>query len=236
MKKCWMVALLMLASCHPAEALFLTSGTWRYKITVTVDTPEGVKTGFAVREVSVTERVPLLPQVRADVKVKGEAVAVDLGKRGVLFALLRSEQSVDHAQEIVYGAFPFAEDYPISNEGSQTAEAIRYYRSLKGAKAVLKSDNYPMLVRFTDITNPKTVEKVDPASLEASFGKGVKLEGITIEMTDEEVTVGVGGWLKWLVNYRNGGLDGSKIENLEKPTIANMLGAGNFTAGVQNER
>jgi hypothetical protein len=39
----------------------------------------------------------------------------------------------------------------------------------------------PLLVRFRDISDPKTVEKVDPANLAASFGAGVKLTRATIE-------------------------------------------------------
>lgn len=35
--------------------------------------------------------------------------------------------------------------------------------------------DYPLLVTFTDITDPKAVKKVEPHNLAATFGKGVSL-------------------------------------------------------------
>lgn len=55
-----------------------------------------------------------------------------------------------------------------------TSEGIRYYRSLEGEKD-LTFDKLPILVRFHDIKDSKTVEFVDPNDLEKTFGNGVKL-------------------------------------------------------------
>ncbi|MCA9468988.1 MAG: hypothetical protein KC643_26590, partial [Nitrospira sp.] len=41
-----------------------------------------------------------------------------------------------------------------------------------------------------DLTDPKTVQKVDPENLAATFGPGVELKRITLEITDEPVTEG----------------------------------------------
>src|SRR4051812_15423843 len=81
--------LIVLAVGSVCAALPSGSGdTFRYKMTVTVTTPEGDKTGSAVREVSVTHGLHLTPEMQPAVHLKGEAVVVDLGSRGVLFALL----------------------------------------------------------------------------------------------------------------------------------------------------
>lgn len=50
---------------------------------------------------------------------------------------------------------------------------------------------YPMLVTFDDITDPASVRLVDPSNLAASFGPGVRLKSVTLEVTDEAVTAGV---------------------------------------------
>ena len=47
---------------------------------------------------------------------------------------------------------------------------------------------YPRLVRFCDNADPKTVEKVDPANLAASFGSGNRLKRITAQIVDGDVT------------------------------------------------
>ncbi|MEX2492944.1 MAG: hypothetical protein WD425_14410, partial [Nitrospirales bacterium] len=62
----------------------------------------------------------------------------------------------------------------------------------------LAPEDYPLLVTFTDITDPTTVKQVDPDNLAATFGPGVSLKRITLEITDESVTEGkveqVLGW------------------------------------------
>ncbi len=47
-----------------------------------------------------------------------------------------------------------------------------------------------MLVTFDDITRPETVRRVDPADLAAVFGEGVRLEAVTLEITEGAVTEG----------------------------------------------
>ena len=61
--------------------------------------------------------------------------------------------------------------------------------------------DFPLLVTFTDIDDPKTVRKVDPNNLAATLGPGYALKSITLEITDEPVTKGkveevLGWWLK----------------------------------------
>lgn len=228
------VLLVFLTGCWP----FLASGSWRYRMTVEVETPEGLKTGSAVREVSVTESPRLTPEMTASRKLKGEAVAVDLGKRGVLFALL----SGDDAYRVVYNAFPF--------EGAHAPEAIRYYRNLENVKAELKPRDYPLMVTFNDAHDPTSVKIVYASELnwqeskgfhkvydvtdnfEVVFGKEVKLKRVWIEMTDDAVTKGVREWLPWLHEYRSKRLDGRRIETIEAENrLANSLGMGSFTAG-----
>lgn len=57
----------------------------------------------------------------------------------------------------------------------------------------------PLLVTFDDITDPTTVRLVDPTNLSASFGPGVSLAGVTLEITGADVMDGrveaVLGWL-----------------------------------------
>ena len=64
---------------------------------------------------------------------------------------------------------------------------------------------FPILVTFTDITKPESVKKVDPANLAASFGPGVKLKTVTLEITSAPVTEGtVETILGWWLSMRSG--------------------------------
>lgn len=184
------------AATSVACSQMFPSGTWRYRLTVTIETPEGIKTGSAVREVTVRRGIALTPESLPSVQSKGEAVVVDLGERGVLFALTSYDDYLT-----VFNAFGWT-------SGGTTPEGIKYFSNLKDAKATLKPEHYPMMVRFRDINDPRTVEvvwrgefydervgraarrafRVGTDRFEELFGKGVRLREITLEMTDDPVT------------------------------------------------
>lgn len=66
----------------------------------------------------------------------------------------------------------------------------------------LRLSAYPMLVTFTDLSDPTSVAEVDPDDLAATFGKGVRLKRITVQITDDPVTTGIEERLGWLGNER----------------------------------
>lgn len=227
------------------------AGSWRYKMTVKVETPEGIKTGSAVREVSVKRLSGAINPATVGVRltVSGEAVAVDLGKRGILFALMRNDYGPDYAFQVVFDAFP-------SGAGI-TAAGINYYSHLKHVHALLNVDQYPMMVAFRDLKDPKTVEPVlitepydlkGPGGLETHhrikidnlekiFGQGVKLKEIEIEMTDESVTHTINQILPWILerarNQVRGYVGGSSESPFTDPTNTYLSGT-DFMVGSIN--
>lgn len=69
---------------------FSSNPTYRFKMTIEVDTPQGVKTGSSVYEVETTGSRDLVAGGKGSrFTLRGEAVAVDLGDGRTLFALLR---------------------------------------------------------------------------------------------------------------------------------------------------
>jgi len=224
------------------------SGSWRYKTTVTVETPEGIKTGFAVREVSNSiswlEQIFFLdiPNVTSPAEVEGEAVVVDLGERGQLFALLKGyKHGEDYAHSILYDLFS-------SPSGATTPEGIKFYDRLTEGGRILRDSEYPVLVTFKDLKDPKTVAlvldvkplgstpkdgfKIEADHFEELFGKGVRLKQISIEMTDEPITWNMEQWLSWLPEYYNKMLDGRIIHLSEAENkLANSLASGSFSTG-----
>ncbi len=168
----------------------VTRGTWRYKMTVTVETPEGLKTGSAVREMSNSySKIRIdFPESTNPAKLVGEAVVVDLGDRGKLFALLKGYRyDVNHAHHIVYQYFG----------GGTNAAGIKALANLKDIKRTIDPNDYPMFVTFTDLHDPKSVKKVlemvpdktpgihgrynlTADHTEEFFGEGVKIREVTI--------------------------------------------------------
>lgn len=220
------------------------SGKWRYKMTVTVETPEGIKTGSSVREMSNSTPAIDWPDVGNPARVEGEAVVVDLGKRGVLFAVVSTNPHFEF-----YNAFPLPGRAP--GNGGSSPEGIKYYSSLPaGTKGTLNPGappGYPMLVTFKDLNDPLSVTEVQEWThvprqergknfvltkdrMEELFGEGVKLRDITLEITDEPVTWGMEKWLPWINSLNDDLLDGDKIHRISpQQSTANKLGRGNFT-------
>ncbi|MEZ0260944.1 MAG: hypothetical protein ACAH80_08040, partial [Alphaproteobacteria bacterium] len=195
------IASAILAGLWIVWGIIYPSGTWRYKMTVTVATPEGIKTGSAVREVAVQLVPQITPEMKPSITLAGEAVIVDLGERGILFALLKGYKMTDHAKVLPFYVFPSAA-VPLEKDG------LSFYSSLKAGPKEVEPQFYPMFVHFRDTKDPKTVESliemeecpgrhawpeplcVKANHFEAMFGKGVYLKSVTLEMTDEAVTLG----------------------------------------------
>jgi hypothetical protein len=75
-------------------------------------------------------------------------------------------------------------------------------------KTDIPRSHYPLLVAFMDINDPNSVREVDPDNLAATFGPGVSLKRITLEITDEPVTEGkIESVLGWWLAQAAGRLD-----------------------------
>lgn len=180
---------------------------YRYKMTVEVDTPQGLKTGFAVQEQLVSKSNVDLGELsgKRGMRIRGEAVAVDLPGGQVLFALLCDASLI---QSVLDPAWK--NDWAASAQritGGDTPAGLLAMTPGKPKGRFDKLIGYPPLVRFGDIADPKTVEEVDPANLAASFGPGVRLRRITLQLTDEAVTSGIEGRLGWLAHLENYRMD-----------------------------
>ncbi|MEL7519551.1 MAG: hypothetical protein AAFN48_11435, partial [Pseudomonadota bacterium] len=94
-------AALLLASCGLSDD---KAPDYRYRLTVEVDTPEGLKTGSGVIEVERDAASAVVNPSAAVLRtrIRGEAVAVDLPGGQTLYALLRSAGGdVDWAARVV---------------------------------------------------------------------------------------------------------------------------------------
>lgn len=186
----------LLASC----GIIKSYPPYHYRLTVEVDTPQGLRTGSTVIEIRLGEVKSTLGG--ASNEISGEAASVDLPGGQTLFALLRSDDSVDWAKNAMEQVTP-----PPPNDGSPPDQAVaRLYAAVKAntglnvlkrhlpplfARSDPPRSGYPMLVRFGDIKDPKTVAKVDPDDLAGSFGPGFALRRMTVQLTDDPVTSGI---------------------------------------------
>lgn len=218
--------------------------TIRYRMTLEVETPQGLKTGSSVIELKRWHRPRLMGQTARGNRVRGQAVHVDLGDRGHLFGLLTGRTpkgapgSPSHVMMVLNSSAP---DYRTHVPGA--SDTVLRQLPSRRTKVDLAAKDIPFLVRFRDLKNPLSVESVDPKNLSDSFGPDVFLKRASLELVDPGIwplnLMGVTGTpltteietvLPWLPGLRGRGLDGNRIETVRSSNrLANSIRAGFFS-------
>ncbi|MEA3050478.1 MAG: hypothetical protein QOG84_2314 [Sphingomonadales bacterium] len=170
---------LVLAGCG-----FGGGESYRYRMTVIVDTPEGQRSGSSVIEVRGRSGGFLSPSAYVS-GIKGEAVAIDLPGGKTLFALLRNRaQGYDAAS--VYANYAYQPVLPAARDWRQTFQALRSQHT----PAKLPEENYPIFVTFDDPKDATSVRVIDPTDL-SSLGPGLSFGGVEIAITTDPLTTGI---------------------------------------------
>jgi hypothetical protein len=184
------------------------SETYRYKLALSLNTPNGVKAGFNVVELRYFEvSIPARGEMH---DTRGQALYLNLGPgRRPLIALLTR---IRRAEEVSpnYDEYRWLEDSPspvlakVCLGGAGNLDwiemAIRFNERCRQPLSVTPSD-LPDLVTFADVNDPKSVMLVDPKNLNATLGPGVSWRSMTIEATDEPLSKGIDEHLPWARTY-----------------------------------
>jgi hypothetical protein len=219
------VLALGLAGCGRTES-------YRYKLTLAVNTPDGVKRGSTVVEVLFYD--VSIPARGTMHKLYGQALYLDLGPNTKpLVALLTNrlhgpydnelrrlnELGLRWSDEVGPSVDLMLRLYGLS-PSSDYVDDIPRIAAMRGPRKISISD-LPNLVTFADTKDPATVIKVDPDNLQATLGAGISWNEITLESTGEPITKGIVLKLPWLQAYVHKNLDGSTYGG--KRDIANIL-------------
>jgi hypothetical protein len=175
-----------------ATAAFVIAGCgsvfankYRFRMTIEVQTPQGPKTGSSVYEVWAVNTPKLTSEERSrDWGVSGEATVIDLAA-GPVFVLLKTGNPLRQDLALMSMA---ALDPVFANDVVESA--VRIASGNTKARGEVATSDWPMMVRFRDINDPKTVERVDPAAI------GVKR--ISLETTGDAVTTGIEKRIPWI--------------------------------------
>ncbi|MDR3423680.1 MAG: hypothetical protein P4M13_01185 [Alphaproteobacteria bacterium] len=232
-----------LACIAPALSGCGKQASYRYKLTLAVDTPQGVRSAYNVVEVTLTRIV--MPAEADYPSVKGEALYLDVNGKPLVATLYRKliwpifKDPMPHSANALHpwwanwrGANPTSifdwgylprHDHEWMSDIAMIEKFARIRRPLD-----LATDQLPHLVTFADVNDPTTVAPVYPDDLEASFGPGVKWRTRTIEITDEPLTTGIETKLPWLKTMRDHYLDGATLSSIPAKTLANALRPADF--------
>jgi hypothetical protein len=215
------VMALALTACGRSES-------YRYKLTLAVNTPDGVKRGSSV--VEVLFRDVSIPERGIMHKLRGQALFLDLGPGArPLVALLTSRLHPKYGSAMRWTPDAGPGDSLLSQLYGPALpdfmENVSHVAHMRGPRRISPND-LPDLVTFADINDPKSVIEVDPNNLQAALGPGVSWNEITLESTDEPVTTGIKANLPWLPAYYGLTLDGHRYH--DNNTLANKLGTAAF--------
>jgi hypothetical protein len=194
----WLGPLALLAALVIGDQIRINRPGHKYRLTVEVETPDGIKSASGVMAVHPDRSYSRGGQTRTN----GDAVFVDLGGGKNLLALLAHiDQSVDldGMNYMALRAYNVAGRKVSFNDMTRMTGAV----PLTGALI-------PVLVTFISPDDPATARAVPPDDLEAALGNGFRLHGISAEVVPnglwpldfggplgEPVTRGIEAKLPW---------------------------------------
>ena len=162
--------------------------SYRFRMTVEVETPQGLRTGSSVMEITSYKTMKLTSEEHAGSgSFRGEAVVVDRAA-GPLFALLKNDGTGQPLDTRVTSAL--SEEPSFRTVDDYVAAVGKLGGMFGSAKAELPRADWPMMVRFRNLDDPKSVERVDPEAI------GVKR--IVVETTSDDVTRGIEKIIPWI--------------------------------------
>ena len=195
----WFGPLALLAALFIGDQIRINRPGHKYRVTVDVDTPAGLRSASGVLSVHPDPGYSR----HGHTATRGDAVFVDLGGGKNLVALLAhidKAVDLDDINYVALRAYKAAGRNPTFNEMSRMTGVVPVTGAL-----------IPVLVTFADPGNPATVRAVPSDDLEVAFGKGFRLHGMTAEVVPnglwpldfggplgEPVTRGIDAKLKWL--------------------------------------
>lgn len=167
---------------------------FRYRTTLEVETPNGVKSGSSVI------RIFWIPgfgvQSTGGAYEDGEATFVDLGDGKFVIALLASGPKGNYGHRLAEAFFG------INQLGYTRAPMIALAKQPIGTRVLLEGENIPTLVTFANKDNPQTARIIAPAGFHWAFGEGYTLKSASFELVHPGLwPINLLGlpWPAWLV-------------------------------------
>jgi hypothetical protein len=195
------ITALLVGGAWLAINLIWPTCTFRYRLTVEVETPRGIKTGSSVIDATIAYQWQALPEVGVFTSsVTGEAVFVDLGDDKNLVVTLTNDGSgrmdarepEKRSHDAFYLPFVlFGLDYL---DKSTLCGAIG---RVSGTREV-PLEMLPTLVTFGNTSDPKSVQRVEPTNLPAIFGPGYSTRKVTLSRVTDPPSDSIESRLPWL--------------------------------------
>ena len=167
----WFGLLGLVAALYVGDQIRLNRPAHKYRLSVVVETPDGSRSASGVLSVHPDRGYSR----GGTTQTRGDAVFVDLGGGRNLIALLAQGEHGADAEGMSYLALR-----ALSAAGGKRLSFNDVARNM--GSAPVTGELLPVLVSFADLNDPTSARTVRPDDLEAAFGKGVRLHGVTVEV------------------------------------------------------
>jgi hypothetical protein len=194
----WLGPLALLAVLVIGDQIRINRPGHKYRLTLEVETPEGIKSASGVMAVHPDRSYSR----GGHTQTKGDAVFVDLGDGKNLLALLAH---IDNSLELDGMNYVALRAYNAAGRKASFNEMSRMTGSVPVTGALI-----PVLLSFADLGDPGSARVAQPDGLEAVLGKGFRLHGVSAEVVangvwpldfggvlGEPVTLGIEAKLPW---------------------------------------
>lgn len=195
------------------------SATVRFKVIAMLEVDGEVKEFSNVMQVQFTRKDSSALGYGGSSKTWGEALVVDLSKRGRAYLL---PSYFNRSGKSFTGLYDYSllRTFSINaSQGSLEVEHINQLKNLTGRRElVTRGTNYGVgltFVAFKNEADPDSIFEIKQSDFHKYFGDGVKLLRVDVEITDEDVTMNkLSSYLLWLNNKDAGFI----FERAPKPT------------------
>jgi hypothetical protein len=181
----WLGPLGLLAALVVGDQIRINRPGHKYRLTVAVETPDGVRSASNVMSVHPDRGYSR----HGSTMTRADAVFIDLGAGKNLVALLAHSGDkgldLDEINYVALRAYNAAGHKTAFNAMNRMTGAVQVDGALM-----------PVLAAFTDLADPATMRVVKADDLEAVYGTGFRLRGVTAEAVPNGFwPLDVGGWL-----------------------------------------
>ena len=194
---------------------------FHFKLTVEVQTPDGIKSGSVVNE-SVFEFQRFGREFGPSTSqglTRGEALFIDLGKsKNIIVSIgLDEDRQYNSPPSFEMGVLALALSNPRLWDVKAKDFPERLTEAEKNGPFQFDVRQLPTLLTLTDPTDYKSMKKIaDPSNLTSSLGAGFEIKKATVELTHDALSEKIESELPWLTAFigKTTGFSG-KEQNLE---------------------
>jgi hypothetical protein len=187
---------------------------YRFKLTVEVETPDGIKSSSVVNEEAYTFSYfgkEFMPSQGGGL-TRAEALFIDLGSGKNLTVTLHVDpkRQYDSLHSLDMAAIGQGFCHDCLGDAAQFRRALS--TGSQRGPFLVDISKLPNLITLVDVNNYKTMQHVTPTEVDVVLGAGYEIKSARFEIVDEPLAERIEKQLPWLANHAKdrGSFDGSQ--------------------------